>query len=138
MQELHRTELLNIQSEHTKEVSRLNRIIQKACAWIPLLRELFRMEKFCRLLGFTPEQTATLITGTPLEYNGKLRSQEYGRDFTANRVVAQIGTEPADKSKLFLSINRINVSDWFKEQFGLLAQSTQIKQEQRRNKGFKI
>ena len=138
MQELHRTELLNIQSEHTKEVSRLNRIIQKACAWIPLLRELFRMEKFCRLLGFTSEQTATLITGTPLEYSGKLRSQEHGRDFTANRVVAQIGTEPADKSKLFLSINRINVSDWFKEQFGLLAQSTQIKQEQRRNKGFKI
>lgn len=138
MQELHQTELLNIQSEHTKEVSRLNRIIQKACAWIPLLRELFRMEKFCRLLGFTSEQTATLITGTPLEYSGKLRSQEHGRDFTANRVVAQIGTEPADKSKLFLSINRINVSDWFKEQFGLLAQSTQIKQEQRRNKGFKI
>ncbi len=138
IKEQHRTELLNIQSEHTKEVSRLNRIIQKACAWVPLLRELFRMEKFCRLLGFTPEQTATLITGTPLEYSGKLRSQEHGRDFTANRVVAQIGTEPADKSKLFLSINRINVSDWFKEQFDRLTQSIQVKQEPKTNKGFRM
>lgn len=34
MQEQHRTELLKIQSEHTKEVSRLNRIIQKACSWL--------------------------------------------------------------------------------------------------------
>lgn len=138
MQELHRTELLNIQSEHTKEVSRLNRIIQKACSWVPLLRELFRMEKFCRLLGFTPEQTATLITGTPLEYSGKLRSQEYGRDFTANRIVAQIGTEPADKSKLFLSINHINVSDWFKEQFDRLTQSIQVKQEQKKSRGVRF
>lgn len=138
IKEQHRTELSNLQSEHAKEVSRLNRIIQKACAWIPLLRELFRMEKFCRLLGFTPEQTATLITGTPLEYSGKLRSQEHGRDFTANRVIAQIGTEPTDKNKLFLSINRINVSDWFKEQFDRLTQSIQVKQEQKKSRGIRF
>lgn len=138
MQEQHRTELLKIQSEHTKEVSRLNRIIQKACSWVPLLRELFRMEKFCRLLGFTPEQTAILITGTPLEYSGKLRSQEHGRDFIADRVVAQIGTEPTDKSKLFLSINRINVSDWFKEQFDRLTQPIQVKQEQNKSRGIRF
>lgn len=138
IQEQHRTELLNIQSEHNKEVSRLNRIIQKACAWIPLLKELFRMEKFCRLLGFTPEQTATLITGAPLEYSGKLHSQEHGRDFTVNRVVAQIRAEPTDKSKLFLSINRINVSDWFKEQFNKLSHPLQIKQEEKKGRGHKI
>lgn len=138
MQEQHRTELLNMQSEHTKEVSRLNRIIQKACAWIPLLRELFRMEKFCQLLGFTPEQTATLITGTPLEYSGKLRSQEHGRDFTANGVVAQIGVEPTDKNKLFLSINRINVSNWFKEQFDRLTQPIQVKLEQKKSRGVRF
>lgn len=138
VQEQHRTELLNIQSEHTKEVSRLNHIIQKACSWVPLLRELFRMEKFCRLLGFTSEQTATLITGAPLEYSGKLHSQEHGRDFTANGVVAQIGTEPTDKNKLFLSINRINVSDWLKEQFDRLNQPIQVKQEQKKNRGVRF
>lgn len=138
MQEQHRTELLNIQSEHTKEISSLNRIIQKACTWVPLLKDLFRMEKFCRLLGFTPEQTATLITGVPLEYSGKLHSQEHGRDFTANRVIAQIGTEPTDKSKLFLSINRIKIGDWFKEQFDRLTQSKQVEQEQKKSRGIRF
>lgn len=138
MQEQHRTELLNIQSEHTKEVSRLNRIIQKACAWVPLLRELFRMEKFCRLLGFTPEQTATLIAGAPLGYSGKLCSQEHGRDFTANCVIAQIATEQTDKSKLFLSINRINVSDWFKEQSKKLKQPLRLKQREKSSKKLRM
>lgn len=96
------------------------------------------MEKLCRLLGFTPEQTAALITGTPLEYSGKLRSQEHGRDFTASRVIAQIGTESTDKNKLFLSINRINVSDWFKEQFDGLTQPIQVKQEQKKSRGIRF
>lgn len=138
MQKQHRAELLNIQSEYIKEVSRLNRIIQKACSWVPLLKELFRMEEFCRLLGFTSEQTVTLITGSPLEYSGKLRSQEYRRDFTANHVIAQIGTEPTDKNKLFLSINRINVSDWFEEQFNKLNRSVQVRQGQNKIRGAKL
>lgn len=82
MQEQRRQELLNIQAEHRKEVSHLNLIIQKACAWIPLLKELFRMEKICRLIGFTAGQTATFITGTSLEYSGKLYSQEYTRVYS--------------------------------------------------------
>lgn len=92
------------------------------------------MEKFCRLLGFTPEQTAVLITDTPLEYSEKLRSQEHGRDLTANGVVAQIGTELTDKNKLFLSINRINVRNLFQEQFDRLTQSAQTKQEQKKSR----
>ncbi len=45
-----------------------------------------------------------------------------------NQFFGQIGAE-SDKSKLFLSLNRINVSEWFKEQFGGLTQSSQIKHE---------
>ena len=75
MQEQHRTELWNIQAEHDKKVPRLNRIIQKTFTWIPLLKKLFRMEKMCRLIGFTVEQIATLVVGTPLQYSGKLHSE---------------------------------------------------------------
>lgn len=110
MQEQHRTELLNIQAEHNKEVPRLNRIIQKTFTWIPLLKKLFRMEKMCRLIGFTVEQIATLVVGTLLQYSGKLHSEEHSRSFTADRVLVQVGTEPASKNKLFLSINRINIT----------------------------
>lgn len=136
MQEQHRTELLNIQAEHHKEVSRLNRIIQKAFTWIPLLKELFRMEKVCHLIGFTSEQTATLITGTPLEYSGKLHSEEHGRDFTVNRIVAQIGTDSADRNKLYLHINKVDVSKWFKEQIDDLSKLMQVKRRSRQGKGF--
>lgn len=73
-----------------------------------------------------------------MEYSGKLHSQEHGRDFTANRVIAQIGTEPTDKSKLFLSINRIKISDWFKEQFDRLNKPIQIKQEQKKSRGVRF
>jgi Plasmid recombination enzyme. len=138
IQEKHRTELLNIQAEHHKEVLRLNRIIQKAFTWIPLLKELFRMEKMCRLIGFTAEQTATLVVGTPLEYSGKLHSEEYRQSFTVSHAVVQIGTEQNDKSRLFLSVNRINVSDWFKEQFNKCNQSVQVKQELKKGRGIKM
>ena len=138
MQEQHRTELLNIQAEHHKEVSRLNRIIEKAFTWIPLLKELFRMEKICRLIGFTAEQTATLVVGIPLHYSGKLHSEEYSRSFTADRVLVQVGTEPANKNKLFLSINRIDITDWFKEQFSKLKQPVQMKQEQKKSRGTRL
>lgn len=138
MQEQHRTELLNIQAEHNKEVPRLNRIIQKAFTWIPLLKELFRMEKMCRLIGFTAEQTVTLVVGTPLQYSGKLHSEEHSRSFTADRVLVQVGTEPANKNKLFLNINRINITDWFKEQFNRLKQPIEMKQEQKKSRGLKM
>lgn len=138
MQEQHRTELLNIQAEHHKEVSRLNRIIQKAFTWIPLLKELFRMEKMCRLIDFTAEQTATLVVGSPLEYSGKLHSEEHKRSFAADRVLVQVGSEPTDKNKLFLSINRICITDWFKEQFSRLKQPVQVKQEQKKSRGLRF
>lgn len=138
MQEQHRTELLNIQAEHHKEVSRLNRIIQKAFTWIPLLKELFRMEKMCRLIGFTAEQTATLVVGSPLEYSGKLNSEEHKRSFAADRVLVQVGSEPTDKNKLFLSINRICITDWFKEQSNKLKQPLQFRQREKNSKKLRI
>lgn len=91
-----------------------------------------------RLIGFTAEQTATLVVGTPLQYSGKLHSEEHGRSFAADRVVAQIGTEPTDKHKLFLSINRIHVSNWFKEQFDRLNQSIQVKPEHKKSRGIRL
>ena len=77
------------------------------------------------------------IVGTPLEYSRKLHSEEYGRNFAAERIWVQIVTESEDKNKLSLSINRINVSDWFKEQFNKLNQSVHTKQEQKRSRSIR-
>jgi len=39
------------------------RLAGKMYAWFPLAKEILRMEKLCRLVGFDEWQTATLISG---------------------------------------------------------------------------
>lgn len=142
--EQHSRELMKAQGkrikeldEARKEISRLSQMIKKACAWLPLLKELFRMERLCHILGFSTEQTAKLMLGEKIEHNGTLYSEEYKRNFATDKVTAQIVTDSiVEKNKLMLIINRKNVSDRFREQFSKLYQRIQPKEEQKRSKGF--
>ena len=139
-------ELVKVQGKHIKEldetrkeISRLSQMIKKACAWLPLLKELFRMERLCRVVGFSTEQTAKLMLGEKIEHNGTLYSEEYKRNFVTDKVTAQIVTaSTVGKNKLVLIINRKNVSDWFREQFSKLYQRIQLKEVQKRSKGFSL
>ena len=132
-QEQHRRELAEIQGKHVKEldetqkqVSRLARMIQKACAWLPMLKELFRMERFCRAVGFSAEQTAKLMCGERIEHSGALYSEEHKRNFKAEKVTAQVfKNTDVDRNRLFLHINGQSISDWFKEQFNKLCRNMQ-------------
>ena len=81
------------------------------------------MEKFCFKVGFNERQTATLISGKPLFYEGELYSEEHRRKFTTERAGFQVVKAPADKSKLALAINEQLISEWFKEQFDKLFSS---------------
>ena len=76
MQARHTTEKANLTNRHEKEMSLLKAIISKATTWFPYFREMIRMESVCRTVGFDDEQTAMLIKGKPLEYSGKLYSEE--------------------------------------------------------------
>ncbi len=82
MQRQHRREMEQKEAEHRKEVSGLMRLTEKLCAWFPLAKEILRMEKLCRLIGFDERQTATLVSGKPLEYEGELYSEEHRQKFT--------------------------------------------------------
>ena len=121
MQAQHTTETANLTKRHEKEVSLLKTIISKATTWFPYFREMIRMENVCRTVGFDDEQTTTLIKGNPLEYSGKLYSEEHNCKFMVERVTAQITPSPTDKRKLQLNIDKIPFKEWCKEQF------TQIK-----------
>lgn len=77
MQARHTTEKANLTNRHEKEMSLLKAIISKATTWFPYFREMIRMESVCRTVGFDDEQTAMLIKGKPLEYSGKLYSEEH-------------------------------------------------------------
>lgn len=81
------------------------------------------MEKFCLKVDFNERQTATLISGKPLFYEGELYSEEHRRKFTTERAAFQVVKKPADKSKLVLAINGQLIGKWFKEQFNKLSSS---------------
>ena len=123
LQAKHRRELSDKEAEHQKKVSFLKSIIQKAQKWFPLFQELVYMEKFCLKVGFNERQTATLISGKPLFYEGELYSEEHKRKFTTERAGFQVVKDPKDRSKLALAINGQLIGEWFREQFGRLFSS---------------
>ena len=137
LQAKHRRELSDREAEHQKEVSFLKSIIQKAKKWFPLFQELVYMEKFCLKVGFNERQTATLISGKPLFYEGELYSEEHKRKFTTERAGFQVVKDPKDRSKLALAINGQLIGEWFREQFGRLCSSVKRTVEPlRRGKGL--
>lgn len=85
MQAKHRKEITDKEAEHQKKVSFLKSIISKAQTWFPLFQELVYMEKFCLKVGFNERQTATLISGKPLFYEGELYSEEHKRKFKTEK-----------------------------------------------------
>lgn len=123
MQAQHTTETASLTKRHEKEVSLLKTALSKAVKWFPYFREMIRMESVCRTVGFDDEQTATLIKGKPLQYSGKLYSEEHNCKFTVERVTAQITPEPTDKRKLQLNIDKIPFKEWCKEKFEKLRQT---------------
>ena len=139
MQQRHMTEVQTKEAGHKKEVSRLTRLVEKLCIWFPLAKEILRMESLCRLVGFDERQTATLVSGEPLIYEGELYSEEHSRRFTTEKAGFQVVKDPADKAKLVLAINRQPIAEWFREQFEKLRQT--IRQPvipQQKSRGMKL
>ena len=139
MQARHATEVENLTEQHEKEVSLLKTVLSKAVKWFPYFREMIRMENVCRTVGFDDKQTVTLIKGKPLEYSGELYSEEHNCKFSVERVTAQITSDPADKRKLQLNIDKRPFKEWCKEKFEKLRDAfCQPVQRQQKYKGPKF
>lgn len=129
--------LLVSEERDTGKSTFLKSIIQKAKKWFPLFQELVYMEKFCLKVGFNVRQTATLISGKPLFYEGELYSEEHKRKFRTEEAGFQVVKAPKDKSKLALAINGQVIGEWFKEQFDRLFSSiSRTVTPHRKNKGL--
>ena len=135
MQQRHLLEKNEMVTKHQTEVSKLNALLIKATEWFPWFRAMLRIEKLCLAVGFTHEQTAHLMTGKPLPYNGELYSDESRRKFKTNDVTAKVGT---NNGKLILAIDGLHIGEWFKKQFERLQQNVDWKPIQKKNKGFKL
>lgn len=146
-QKQHGRELTEVQAKYIKEqneqkrsMETMQKWINRGCKWFPLFDDAFRMEKLCRSVGFTPEQTDQLFMFKPLEHSGNLYSEEHTRNISVTNAIAQIRIEQNEKGKHFaLHINGKNILDWFKEQFEKIQQLIRPTiQPHRKGKGLKM
>lgn len=140
IQQQHRKDMEQKSTEHNNEISGLKRLVEKLCIWFPLAKEILRMENLCRIIGFDERQTATLVSGKPLEYEGELYSEEHKRKFTTEKAGFQVVKDPTDRTKLILAINKKPIAEWFREQFDRLKQNIRqsIRPLQRKSKELKF
>ena len=147
MQEQHDKQIRNLQGIHNqeldakdREISRLNTLLEKAFKWFPMLREMLRMEKLCAVIGFTKDMVDCLLTKKEaIQCNGKIYSEEHRRKFEINNDIFKVEKNPADDSKLVLTINRQPISEWFKEQWEKIRQGLrQSAEKPRKSRGFKL
>lgn len=113
----HARELNHTNEQHHQEVSNLKRLLDKAYRWFPSFKRFLNMERECLEYGFNMEQTDKLLYGHAVNYSGWLHSNEYRRNALADNVTAQVIRD--EKRNLFLHINQIPITQWFKEQFGI-------------------
>ncbi len=110
------TEMANMKKRHEKDLSFWQTIIRKALVWFPRLREMLRMDEFCRKVGFSDEQIEMLIGGKPLRYSGTLYSETYRQRFKAENIIARISADETNSRKFVLKIDGIPIVRWFREQ----------------------
>ena len=147
MQEQHGKQIRNLQGIHNqeleakdREISRLNSLLEKAHRWFPMFKEMLRMEKLCAVIGFTKDMIESLLTKKEaIQCSGKIYSEEHRHKFDIKNDVFRVEKHPMDSGKLILTINRIQMGEWFKEQFDKLRQSLRRPTEEpRKSRGFKL
>ena len=69
---------------------------------------MLNLERVCLAVGFSQEQTATLLTGKPVDYSGELYSEEHRRKFMAKDVKAKVFS---DNGRLILTIDLRPIGD---------------------------
>ena len=136
MQQKHINELAQTKTNLKREISRLTVLLNKTVKWFPQIKDMINLERLCLTVGFNKEQTAILLTGKPVEYNGELYSEEHKRKFMAKDVKAKVFS---DNGKFILTIDLRPIGEWFKEQFEKLQQMMHRPvQSQRKGRGMQL
>ena len=147
MQEQHGKQIRNLQGIHNqeleakdREISRLNSVLEKARKWFPMFKEMLRMEKLCAVIGFTKDMIESLLTKEEaIQCSGKIYSEEHRRKFDIKNDIFRVEKSSVDDDKLVLTINRLPIGEWFKEQWEKLRQGLrQSAEEPRKSRGFRM
>lgn len=121
-----------LQTENNKYKSQLEKVLQ----WFPLAKEVLKMEKFCKDIGFSAEHIKKIISGAITQFKGSLYSEEHKRNFNTENSTAQI--VKSKDNKLSLMIDGVKITDWFKDKWEAVKQSVDRRNTNNRSKGFRM
>ena len=138
---LNRTLQIN-EAEHREALDRLKDELKKIYDLFPVIREFLRVEKLCRLIGFSEAATKKLLVFKPLKFCGKIYSPEFKRHFQIEQSIVQVEKHP-EREELRLTIDGLKDSDWFRKKRNDELQSIGVKLktpsvEQNKRRGIKM
>jgi len=134
-----KTELQTAQKEHEKITDKLRAELKKIYSLFPKLRELLSIERMCRLVGFSEDLTKRILTGNKVGFKGSLYSAEYKRKFSTEHSTAQMQSEPKQPDKLRLTIDGVDIVEWFRLKYREFQQSIGIDwMDRKEGRGRKI
>jgi hypothetical protein len=126
------------QTQHAATTHKLQQELEKIHTLFPKIKELLRIERFCRYMGFNESKTNKILEMKPVEFSGKLYSSEYKRNFETERSVAEIKPYLSDPNKLKLTIDGVDDVSWFRQKYREFQQSIGINIKQESSRGFKM
>ncbi len=91
----------------------------------PKKAENLRITQYCQGIGLAVDMIKKLFTGEAVSYSGKLRSPEHDRDSSVQYGKLQLYKERDKPDKIYLSLNEVNIVDWFRQKYQALKQTVE-------------
>ncbi|GHT35433.1 mobilization protein BmpH [Bacteroidia bacterium] len=107
----------------------------------PMMKENLRIAELCKKIGIGIEYIKMLFSGKSLTAKSfSFFSPEHNQKFTAENINLKIDKEQDNSNKLRLTLNGINILDWFREKYQEVQQKYDIgkRPEVNKNKGVKM
>lgn len=103
---------------------------------LPMVKEQLRIANFAQKMGLGVEYIKHMLRGVTLTINtAKLYSPEHEQKFEVKDSKIKIDKEPDNPEKLRLSLNGVNIIEWFREKYKELKESIQPSIQPNINKG---
>lgn len=102
-----------LKNEYKITTDKLREELRKIYEMVPSIRDLFIIEKICRLAEFSEELIKKILTFKPVEFKGKIYSTQHFYRFETENSIAKIENDKSDPSRLQLFVDNLEIHDWF-------------------------
>lgn len=106
--------------------------------YFPDIPELLITARYCRHVGFTEEMTSRLVNFQEVGFKGSLFSSEHNQKYSTQHSVAKVERDVKDRRKFNLTIDGINIFQWFREQARKLLDKMGIRPKPNQNQQSRL